>query len=437
MAPPFGGARRRGIPAGIFAVQSARRPSPEHADRRRAMRGGGSAHTLRQAQGKPFDKLRASFDKLRASPATSSGQVRQAQRTFAKIYGVGRGGEIWYPIGMDKSSLAYALIRVEGARDVSMGVPCGIDVGVGNYSGAIVPGGASGRTRVQSITDDGGAGLMHLDATAFSSGWVVRDTRVMRWRQRGYYRANGCLYVLGPYHAGGKSLVEVMRGGAGAVHYLSRLARALARLERLRVNIGVLHLRGVVFLDDGGVLFVSQDTVQLMCLYQGAGDAFNFSLPFNNQQLSGEGRLSFALAVLSYMALSGSLPWDAPSVKDLRNYMLSGVVPHIHYHNPAVKASIAQELNLILSKPTRSMPLLDYWVSSYAEWLQGGTHDTITERQGQENVRCAHVGYDERKRSFTRLRRLRENWLRGFVTVVLVGSVLLVSLFITGNRGYA
>ena len=43
-------------------------------------------------------------------------------------------------------------------------------------------------------------------------------------------------------------------------------------------------------------------------------------------------------------------------------------------------------------------------------------------------------GYDERKRSFTRLRRLRENWLRGFVTVVLVGSVLLVSLFITGNR---
>ena len=197
MAGAFAPARRRGVPGSIFAVQSARRPSPEHADRRRAMRGGGSAHTLRQAQGKPFDKLRASFDKLRASPATSSGQVRQAQRTFAKIYGVGRGGEIWYPIGMDKSSLAYALIRVEGARDVSMGVPCGIDVGVGNYSGAIVPGGTSGRTRVQSITDDGGAGLMHLDATAFSSGWVVRDTRVTRWRQRGYYRANGVPVCLG------------------------------------------------------------------------------------------------------------------------------------------------------------------------------------------------------------------------------------------------
>ena len=308
---------------------------------------------------------------------------------------------------MDTFRLAFDLIRVIRAGDTYLGVSTGI-----TYNATIAA---------------------RLDATAHSPCWIVNGGAVSRCEQAGYHTRGDTLYTLLPFHKG-KSFLEIINMNApDSLRALHRLAEACVTLMRAHIYITRIHLRSIIFLDNNGILFISNNTTNLMCDEQSEYDALNYSLPFNHPTLKGADLYSFALAVITYLSLCGSLPWDVSSRKEFHNHIMSGLVPHIHYYHPSVRQPIAQELWLLLSKPKQSMPPMDHWVSIFPHWIDIGVYENLNSTEIRANTRNAHIYFDNCRRTYTRFRRMRKNIKRLCIAATVILGIAYIAFFITTN----
>ncbi len=256
-------------------------------------------------------------------------------------------------------------------------------------------------------------------------GWIVNGERCVEWKQEGYYEDDKNIYILGPY-VEGITLAEMLQYERGAAFpYLSRLCRALVVLQENQHEPPLIHTRTIIFIKNGGVLFLPSSSVRIINDYQSPADRMQFSEPFNHPELEGSPALSFTLATLCYLTLTDHLPWDAEDTETLHSLMHSGVVGDIHMYSPEVRPDINQEIISILSRRKYNMPPLQYWKRSFIRWLHEGIHRPLNHENRQESIYRARLILEQRKKNYRRRLLMRNNWGR------IVGILVFVTLIAT------
>ena len=252
-------------------------------------------------------------------------------------------------------------------------------------------------------------------------GVIVRDGQISRWNQVGYFKDHGVIYIFGAYTEG-VTLAEVLQYERGeAFPYISCLCRAFEALTAHGHTLPIIHTRGIIFLKDGGVLFLAPECVRVMNDYQSPADRMCFSDPFNHPDLKNNDRISFAISVLCYFAFANVSPWDAEDSDTLHLLMRSGVVLDIQGHNPQIRPQVNQGIVGVLSRPRRTQPSLRYWSNVFGRWFYNGIHRTLDFEEQRHVVRRSRTLFETRKKIYRRRLLLRNNWKR------LVGALLIAT----------
>ena len=257
-------------------------------------------------------------------------------------------------------------------------------------------------------------------------GWIVEDGHIRQWNQIGYYEDDKNIYIFGPY-VEGVTLAEILQYEPGsALPYLSRLCRALVALQENRRELPLMHTRAIIFLKNGGVLFLPQSCVRVINDYQSPADRMRLAEPFNHPQLKEEEAISFALATLCYLSFTHHLPWEAEDTQTLHSLMRSGVIADMHIHVPEIRPEVNQEIIGILSHPKHSMPVLHYWKKTFTRWLQEGVHRQLHQEEQQRITHRARLLFEQRKKSYKRRLLFRDNW--GRIVGVLLIAIAVASI---------
>lgn len=265
-------------------------------------------------------------------------------------------------------------------------------------------------------------------------GWIVRGQEIFPWRHRPLC-INETVHIIGPYLQG-TTLAERLERGNISLGHISRLTRTLKTLKQRGMRLDAIHTQAIIFLEDGGVLFLANETVSLLCDHQGQHEyAWNYQ-PFNHPRSkkyghSSEERYSFALAALTYFALCGKRPWDIEDNDELRQHIMSGVLPNLHFYDPYIRPEIVTDLQAILGQPKLQPPPLEFWENFFRTHLIQGTHTDLSANEVRMRTRRAHIFLNHLRQRKVRKRRLKLNSFRLFSVMLFLLVVGLVPYILT------
>lgn len=265
-------------------------------------------------------------------------------------------------------------------------------------------------------------------------GWIVRGTEIFPWRHRPLC-INETVHIVGPYLEG-VTLAERLSNNEISLGYINRLTRALTTLERRGIHLRAIHNQAIIFLRDGGVLFLANETVSLLCDHQGPHEYAHNYRPFNHPRSekyghSSEERYSFALASLVYIALCGKRPWDVEDGDMLERHIMSGVLPNLHFHDPCIRPEIVNELHAVLGQPKLSPPPMKFWENFLRTYTINGTHTNISANERRMRTRRAHMFLNHLRQSQARRRRLKMHSFRIFGVMLFLLLVGLTPYILT------
>jgi len=258
------------------------------------------------------------------------------------------------------------------------------------------------------------------------NGYIVRDEEIEEWRPRGFTEYSGRLLLYGPF-VEGKTLSEVLKDRSAAVlSYLSRLTRAMRTLRDQRGILPYMHTRGIVFLEDGGVLFLPRNVMQSIRDYQSTSDRIEFRELFRHPDLKEEETPRFALAVAAYRAVTEEFPYQADSEEDLRERMRSSHLERPRHLRPEIREKLSNALFAALKNPAEKLPELEDWEDLFGQWIAEGVYEDITEEERVEIKARAEAERQSLDRSFRRQEYFRRNWKRLVaisLVAILVGTI--------------
>ena len=260
-------------------------------------------------------------------------------------------------------------------------------------------------------------------------GWIVRGQDMFPWKHKPM-RIDDAVHIIGPYLRG-ITLAECLADNSLSLGYVSRLSRALSVLEQKRIYLSAIHTQAILFLADGGVLFLADETVMLLCKHQNQRNGAHNYQPFNHPMsakcgYSNEDRYSFALAALNYRVLCGKMPWDVEDIDELREHMMSGILPTMHFYDPYIRPEIVHEIHAILSQPRLPPPPLKFWENFFHAYLIQGTHTKLNDHEVRARTRSAHIMLHRLHQSRARKAQLRKHSFRlvaALVFVLLIATV--------------
>ncbi|NBF40555.1 MAG: hypothetical protein GVY14_09070 [Spirochaetes bacterium] len=265
-----------------------------------------------------------------------------------------------------------------------------------------------------------------------SHGTIVFEDELRTWHIHGFTQHTEQLYLYGDY-VEGHTLSEVLQYSAdGFLPYLSRLTRAVNTLTASEQPTPVLHSRSIVFLDDGGVLFLPPDLVDAMTGFQAPADRRQFYEVYHHPDLDAEHNLSYAVAVLAFQSLSGQVPFDDTEEEELTERMRSGLVANPRYIVPEIIEAVGDTLRGSLADPEGKLPTLEGWADTFQSWIQHGTHREISDEERARLFEEAEAQQRGMERTYRRREHIRRNWRRyvGITLVaVLIGTIPATILY--------
>ena len=255
------------------------------------------------------------------------------------------------------------------------------------------------------------------------NGFIVRDNEVEIWKPSGFTEFAGRLFLYGPF-VHGKTLSEIIRGDADQVlPYLSRLARAMRVLQQQEGVTPYVHTRGIIFVEDGGVLFMPRDLMKSIRDFQSTTDRIEFRELYRHPDVPTEQEPSFALAVTAYRCLTERFPYSAETEEDLRERMRTGHVERPMYIRPEIREEISDALHGALRDPQSRLPSLEEWEAHFTEWLTTGPYRALSEEGRLEVQAKAEAERASLNRAFRRQEYFRRNWKR-LVAITLVAILV-------------
>ncbi|MFP4642895.1 MAG: hypothetical protein ACLFM0_00915 [Spirochaetales bacterium] len=263
-------------------------------------------------------------------------------------------------------------------------------------------------------------------------GWIIHDGSVERWNTGGLTEHSGSVYVYGPYMSG-YPLRDAIEGDTEtALDALERVATALQTAEQHDIVPSALHLRGVLLLDDGGVLLLPREVVELIREQQDEDSLREEFDYLNHPDERGPGNISFALAALSYRVIAGSWPFDLKDEAD-RHTMVreqSLLEPSLVY--PEIRKDISDLLYQTLS--SEHVPGFDEWASLLHEWRTDGVKREISDEERTRILAAAEQKRKQLFQQFTRREKVRKHWKQALVVIVAVIVVGTIPGTMISNR---
>ena len=258
------------------------------------------------------------------------------------------------------------------------------------------------------------------------NGYIVRNEEIEEWKPGGFTEYSKRLFLYGPY-VEGKTLSELLRGDADAVlPYLSRLARAMRILKEQRDVTPYVHTRGIIFLHDGGILFLPRDIMKSIRDYQSTSDRVEFRELFRHPDVPEEDEPSFALAVAAYRCLTEEYPYAAENEEDLRERMRAGRVERPMYLQPEIREEVSEVLHKALREPQTSLPSLAEWEEHFTDWLASGPYQEVSDEHRVAIQARAEAERATLDKAFRRQEYFRRNWKKLVaitLVAVLVGTI--------------
>jgi hypothetical protein len=301
---------------------------------------------------------------------------------------------------MELSQLAEGLVRIDRGEQVHLGVE------------TYIP---ADRFAVTKL-----AGMKRAHGT------IVQEGDLREWHIQGFTQYSNRLFLYGDY-VEGHTLGEVLQYSAdGFVPYLSRLTRAMTTLKDHGRPMPIIHTRGVIFLDEGGVLFLPPDLMKSMADFQSLKDRHTFYQVYRHPDLDGEQNLSFARAVLAFQSLTGETPFEENEEEALTERMRSGFVTPARHLVPEIAPEVADRLQKCLTDPEGKLPSLEEWSDIFQSWIQNGTHREITDEERRELLEYAEAERRGMERAYRRREHWRKNWRRYVgisLLAVLIGTI--------------
>ncbi len=307
---------------------------------------------------------------------------------------------------MNVSSLSNGFVRIERDGNTLLGVATGIP-------------GKSFAIRKLSV----GTNLY---------GWIIRGDSCDRWNTAGVTEHSGSLYVYGPY-VEGRPLRDVLNEDeTTALAYLDRLAHALRTATYNNIAPEHIHGRGVLFLDDGGVLLLPETLVDAIRDQQDEETRrFEFEL-FNHPDHKDEKNASFALAALAHRVLTGSWPYYSDDEAELHTMIREESVLDPTLRRPDLRNDVATLIHRCL----RMDQVLgaDEWVEVLHDWRDSGVTRPITDEERDRILKDAEQKQRAMKQQLTRRETVRKHWKQALVVLVIVVIVGTIPATIIRNR---
>jgi len=294
-----------------------------------------------------------------------------------------------------------------------------------------------------------GTALTRILAIKSSPGWLVSATSIREWRFLGVTERTGAALLYGPW-TGGRLLSDIMQLPLReSLPFLSRLAGALLLLRDRRVPLFSFQTDAVVFTAEGSVLFLPPDVMrELRGLRTFETNQETFDA-LSNPDLRGEEMISFALAALTFRAVTGSYPFTGRTSEDLHEQMrklqinepgraVHGLLPEI---SAAIMAGLGRQRDGERNRPAR--PSLDDWDDGLRAWQSADPVRALTAEERQSILSTARTRRQSSEKRFRRRVFWEKNWktaliIAGAVVVAGagVGSVLKGVLAPRITRGY-
>ncbi len=308
--------------------------------------------------------------------------------------------------GMNVSSLSNGFVRIERDGQSLLGVATGIP-------------GKSFAIRKLSV----GTNLY---------GWIIRGDSCERWNTAGMTEHSGTLYVYGPY-VEGRPLRDVLNEDERtALSYLDRLAHALRTATYNGIAPARLHGRGIVFLDDGGVLLLPEKLIDAIHDQQDEETRrYEFEL-FNHPDHKDEKNISFALATLAHRVLTGSWAYYSEDEAELHTMIREESVLEPTLRRPDLRTDVAKLLHRCL----RLDQVLgaDEWVEVFHDWRDSGVTRPISEEERDRILKDAEQKQRSMKQQLTRRETVRKHWKQALVVLVAVVVIGSIPATIIRNR---
>jgi hypothetical protein len=271
-----------------------------------------------------------------------------------------------------------------------------------------------------------GFALQKLTGNRRSNGWIVRGDQIEHWSMTGFAEANEVIYVYGPYLEGITLSQAVSLPQEQALEHVRTLGHALIRLNEEEVQPFKVHGESVIFLDDGGILFLPREIAQNMTEHQLISDQLELYEVFNHPDVGADQNQSYVLAVLLYRALTGSFPFHAKSEEELHSRIRDEAFTDAVLRVPEIRKDVSDFISATLSDPAGKNINLKKWCTRLDAFAEEGYFRDISEDEKKELTERAQRRERQVQSKFQRNELIRKHWRTAAVItliVIVVGSI--------------
>ncbi|MEW5816400.1 MAG: hypothetical protein AB1798_13510 [Spirochaetota bacterium] len=260
-------------------------------------------------------------------------------------------------------------------------------------------------------------------------GWIITDNNFEPWEISGMMESNDQIFLYGPYKEGKLLVDRLNESPEQGLSALALLGKALPILRGKLQSFSKLHADGILFLEDGGILFFPQPVMDLVLSQQNMKNRlFSYEL-FNHPEYEGERNLSFSLGVMLYKILTGFYPFQGEDELEIHEKMRSFNILSPTLKRPEIKEEVSACVMRALSKAAGEAPSLSAWKDKLDTWKAEGITREISEEE-RTKIREQAVKFEKKAKTifsakafFTKQR-----------TIILISVIAaaLAAWFITG-----
>jgi hypothetical protein len=271
-----------------------------------------------------------------------------------------------------------------------------------------------------------GFALQKLTGNQRSSGWIVYEDRIDGWSMNGFAEANEVIYIYGPYVEGITLSDALKRPRDEALKYVRSFAHAIRRLTAAEVQPFKIHGEAVLFLNDGGVLFLPREITQNMTEHQLISAQLELFEVFNHPDVNAEKNLPFVLAVLCYRALTGVFPFTADDEEELHARIRDEAFAPPVYRVPEIREDVSSYISATLADPEGKNIDLERWTTRLEAFFEEGFFRELDEEERKQIEERASKRERSIEKRFERNVLVRKHWRTATIValiVIVVGSI--------------
>jgi hypothetical protein len=193
-----------------------------------------------------------------------------------------------------------------------------------------------------------------------------------------------------------------------------------------QIVIQTIHTGCIVFLNDGGILFLPAEIMDSIKSHQIFSDQVEYFEYYNYPDLRGEKNHSYSIAIFLYKCFTGTFPFSGESEEEIHNQQrnMDFLAPKLY--KPDLKSEISDTIYRVIKDPAENFIDLETWNRKIEEWLRDGLTETLTKTEIEAIREQAEKQQDKFQKAYKRKSFVQKNWKLALiitVVVILAGTI--------------